>query len=303
VNAEKARGSGRALFAKVAPAVVVVRTAVGHGTGLVISPQGRILTNHHVVESGSLLDVERGASWAHVHLGTASKTEGIQLRQEPVKAYLLAVDAVRDLALLEIEALPEGVRELPHLELARTLPAVGESCAIVGHPASGLLWTYRSGEVAAIGRSPDDLIEVVMPLLVAARDQRASIESQLARLPKRRIVLTSCGANSGDSGGPLVDENGAVIGVTFAIPRDAHARWSYHVHVDEVRAFLASAGRQPILLAPDGGRSASMWSWWTSSGPGGRRRSSRGVSGPSRCCSTSTATRPKSSFGPRTSTL
>src|SRR5262245_52918772 len=67
VDREVGRGSEE-LYAKVAPAVVVVRTATGHGTGFLVHPDGWVVTNHHVIARAGL-DRKTGAQEATVYLG------------------------------------------------------------------------------------------------------------------------------------------------------------------------------------------------------------------------------------------
>jgi hypothetical protein len=99
---------------------------------------------------------------------------------------------------------------------------------------------------------PADLVDIVMYQLASTAAQRAEMAAQLDRQPSSRIILTSTGANPGDSGGPVVDSAGRVIAVTFAIPPNpAQAKFSYHVHLDEVRRFLAAVPGSPMLMVPD----------------------------------------------------
>jgi S1-C subfamily serine protease len=240
---------GADVFAKVAPAVVVVRTSATHGTGFLVGPEGWVLTNHHVVSAGLGHDSLRVASYATVHLGRLEADGTMSLEPTARRAYLHKVDRGLDLALLKLDP---GRRPFPYLTLAATPPRPGASCAILGHPSSGMFWTYRSGEIAAVGRAPADLVNIVMSRLGGKGVSREQVEAALGALPARRIVLSSCEANPGDSGGPLVDATGAVLAVTFATPDNpAEAKFTYHVHLDEVRAFLARKPDQPTLLLPD----------------------------------------------------
>ena len=248
VNPERPRG-GIDLYARVAPAVVVVRTDIGHGTGFIVSPSGLVLTNHHVVSGMMAHDAARGASYANVHLGTLGRDGVIALRKEPIRAWLLKLEAATDLALLKLE-LPAGGTPMPALKLAAAAPRPGLEASVIGHPADGMLWTLRSGEVASVGRMPTDMVDLVMLQLSAAAQQRDQVAELLSRVASRKIILTSIGINHGDSGGPVVDANGDVIAVTFAMPA-GHGKFSYHVHLDEVRQFLANTSSTPILDLPD----------------------------------------------------
>jgi serine protease Do len=251
VNPERPRG-GIEVYSRVAPAVVVVRTDTGHGTGFIVSADGLVLTNHHVVADGLRHDAERAASYAMVHLGRLGADGIMNLRSEPVRGLLLKSDPAVDLALLKLDPVPPDLKPLPFLAMAPTAPRPGLAATIVGHPASGMLWTLRSGQVSSIGLMPADLVDVVMLQLSANQGERSQVLEQLKQAASRRIILTSAGANPGDSGGPVVDGLGRVIAVTFAVPSDpARAKFSYHIHLDEVKAFLATVPKTAILSTPD----------------------------------------------------
>ena len=240
---------GADLYAKVAPAVVVVRTSNAHGTGFLISPDGWNLTNNHVVVSGPLHEAARQASYVSIHLGRLGADGVMALTPAPVRAYVYKLDPVRDLGLLKLDSTPTP---LPFLPLSPTPPRPGMPATMIGHPASGMLWTYRTGQVSAAGRAPADLVDLVMARLSAASSQRGELTEAIRQLPSRRILLSSCEANPGDSGGPLVDDSGQVLGVTFAVPGDVgRAKFTYHVHVDEVEAFVQARPSRPTLVVPD----------------------------------------------------
>jgi S1-C subfamily serine protease len=248
VNTERFRG-GADVYAAAAPAIVVVRTNDGHGTGFFVSADGFVITNHHVVESG--LDQRADASFAMVHMGAIGADGLVQLRGEPARAVLYNDDPVNDLALLKVER-ATGSPALPFIKLSATAPRPGQDCAIIGHPSSGMLWTYRPCQVASVGDFPRDMVNLVMARLSAAGAQRAEVEAFVKSRPSRKIMLTSAQANPGDSGGPVLDRMGALIGVTFGGPGDADEdKFTYHVHLDQVRGFLSKMPQVPMVLAPD----------------------------------------------------
>lgn len=245
---ERPRG-GTELYASTAPAVVMVRVADGHGSGFLVSPDGTIVTNHHVVETG--LRHRADASYAMVHVGQLGKDGVMRLEGPPATAVLHKVDPVNDLAVLKLQS-AAGTPPLPHLKLAAAAPKPGLDCAIVGHPASGMLWTYRPCQVASIGDFPKDMVDLVLTRLSATGQERAQIEAFVKTRPARLIMLTSAQANPGDSGGPVVDKDGALIGVTFAGPGNSDEdKFTYHVHLNEVRKLLADVPATPMVLPPD----------------------------------------------------
>lgn len=254
VNSERSRGDAADLYARVGPAVVVVRTDSGHGTGFLVDVRGTVITNYHVVEQGLRHDPVRRASYAMVHLGAIAREGLMELRPEPLRAYVHKVDPALDLAALRIDRGPgpAGATPLPFLTLADAGARPGSPVIVVGHPAAGMLWTIRSGEVASVGRMPGDMVNAVMTRLSAAASRREEITNALARLPSRRVLLTTAGINPGDSGGPVVDPLGRVIAVTFAVPPSAFlAKFAYHIHLDELRAFLKVVPPTPLLVPPD----------------------------------------------------
>lgn len=252
VNEERLRGNLMDLYAQVAPAVVVVRTREGHGSGFFIDAKGYLLTNNHVVENGTFVDKKRGVSFARIHLGRLDVRGQMKLHDDPVDAYVCAVDPGRDLALLKLVTKPGWLDPIPFIPLATAFPRPGQAGAILGHPSSGMLWTFRPSVVSASGRFPHDLMDFVMSRLFASSSQRPELERDLKRIRAHGIIISSTAVTHGDSGGPLVDENGQLIGVTFAGPRDsADDKFTYHVGLDEVKGFLAEASRKPRLLVPD----------------------------------------------------
>jgi serine protease Do len=191
------------------------------GSGVIVDPDGYIMTNAHVVE---------GAQRIHVALPMPSIDSPNQLepvgKQRIVEAHLIGLHKETDLALLKIDQ-----TGLPTLSLgAGRLVHQGQLVFAMGSP-EGLQNSVTMGVVSSVGRQPD---------------------------PSRPMVYiqTDAPINPGNSGGPLVDTEGYVVGINtfilsqgggseglgFAIPARVvdfvyHSLRKYgHVHRVEIKA-------------------------------------------------------------------
>jgi S1-C subfamily serine protease len=252
---ERLRGPAMSVYPLVAPATVVVRTEGGLGTGFVVDPEGWILTNHHVVEDARVDPKTQGLT-VQVHFGRLNAEGFMQLIEEAVPAVVYKVSEGKDLALLRVPAAARGEKPRPFVKLAAAPAAVGSECVAIGHPKRGMLWLLRSGQVAGVGNWPADMIDILMRRLSLRGEERGALEKALAEAEKRKVLISTCGLNPGDSGGPLVNAQGELIAVSFAIPASAGeggadlAKFSYHVHLDEVKAFLKDRPATPLVQVP-----------------------------------------------------
>ncbi|NEE00546.1 S1C family serine protease [Phytoactinopolyspora halotolerans] len=165
--------------AAVLPSVVSITSADGGGSGFVISTDGYVLTNHHVVASGA--DVDGGS--INVELFDGRRLE----------AEIVGASPSYDLAVLHVEA--------DDLEPV----VIGDSAAVeVGDP------------VIAIG-SPLGLDSTVTSGIISALDRPVTAGSQADTQSYINALQTDAAINPGNSGGPLVDTDGRVIGVNSAI--------------------------------------------------------------------------------------
>jgi S1-C subfamily serine protease len=251
-NDEISRGPSAFVYPKAAPSVVLVQSGNGHGTGFVVDAEGWVLTNHHVID-GAAIDIDSGRRMARVYLGRLNGPL-MQIEKEPILAFVHYSDPEKDLALLKLARIPEGETLTP-LSLAEAPPVPGGDCVAIGHPTRGALWTVRSGEVAGIGMWPDESVDAVASAIRLAGTAKESFEKSLSAAPKRKVVLSTCGINPGDSGGPLLNDKGELIAVTYAIPKGGDGisfdKFSYHVHVDEVKEFLSKRPEQSQVFVPD----------------------------------------------------
>ncbi|MBX5482901.1 MAG: trypsin-like peptidase domain-containing protein [Myxococcaceae bacterium] len=117
------------LVARAMPAVVGVELERGQGTGLVLTPDGYVLTNSHVVRGARTVKVRRDDG-------------------EALSAMVIGADPPTDLAVLRVDA-----RDLPTLPLADPAQVrVGQLVVAIGHPFQ-LEGSVSVGVVSALNRS------------------------------------------------------------------------------------------------------------------------------------------------------
>lgn len=176
------------LYEDVSPGVVSILNVIkdnnrvigsGSGSGFVIDKEGHIVTNYHVVEGASEIQV--------------AFTSGIKVRGE-----VIGTDTDSDLAVIKVDVDPA---ELTPIQLGDSdLVRVGQTVIAIGNPF-GLTGTMTTGIVSSIGRTLESLNISSSGLAFTAGD----------------IIQTDAAINPGNSGGPLLNLNGEVIGVNRAI--------------------------------------------------------------------------------------
>ncbi len=181
--AEAPDGSVEKVAAQVLPSVVSIEVATrsggAEGSGSIISSDGYVLTNHHVIAAGAQPGTE-----IQVTLNDGSRH----------RAQYVASDVNTDIGVLKIE----GVDNLPVVQFGNSNDLrVGQQVVAVGSPL-GLSATVTSGIVSALNRP--------------VRASQGGGESSLMD-----GIQTDAAINPGNSGGPLVDMNGNLIGMNSAI--------------------------------------------------------------------------------------
>jgi putative serine protease PepD len=176
-------GSIEEVAARLLPSVVQidVRSAAGEasGSGIVLSADGKILTNNHVVEGAG----QGGQLSVAFNDGTTAK------------ASVVGTDPLTDTAVIKAE----GVSGL-------TPASIGSSRSLlVGQP------------VVAIG-SPFGLDATVTSGIVSALDRPVNVGTDASgNATTYPAIQTDAAINPGNSGGPLVDMNGKVVGINSSI--------------------------------------------------------------------------------------
>jgi S1-C subfamily serine protease len=153
------------------------------GSGFVVSADGYILTNAHVVE-----DNGTRASSVSVMFKNADGTDSTK-----VPATIVGVDETSDVALLKID--PAKAPQLTPVTLGDSdAVQVGEPVVAIGNPL-GYDFTVTSGIVSALNRNLESPNGSVIP----------------------DGIQTDAAINSGNSGGPLFNSRGEVIGINEQI--------------------------------------------------------------------------------------
>ncbi len=167
-----------AVAAKVLPSVVQVNVGNGLGSGVVLSADGRILTNNHVVASAG------GPV-------TVTLNDGRE-----VPATVVSTDPSSDLAVLQAS----GVSGLTPITWADSDDVkIGDGVMAIGSP-SGLQGTVTTGIVSALDRK----------VTVPGESRRSASVSYQA-------IQTDASINPGNSGGALVNAAGELVGINSAI--------------------------------------------------------------------------------------
>ncbi len=196
------------------------------GSGVIVDPEGYIVTNAHVVKGAEKIEVIVAPP-----MPSGKATDDVSAaREQTYEGRVVGVAGQLDLAVIKIEA-----HNLPAIRVRKpVLPRQGEMVFAFGSP-QGLRGSVTMGVVSAVARQPDP-------------------DSPLV------YVQTDTPINPGNSGGPLVDADGELVGINtfilsssggnqglgFAIPAGVVA-FAYpqlvkfgHIHQPEIGAILQS---------------------------------------------------------------
>lgn len=245
--------SGETSYDASAPATVLVTTNWGHGSGVLVDPKGLVLTNYHVIADGQQQDFRFAVKVTTVDIqANGSVKPGPQY-----DAVALAVDPKRDLALLRLEGAPTN---LPAITLAKDDPKPGRRVSAIGNAGVGFGWAVKHCNINAIGTLESRAAAMVhLGAETWSEEERGEMAALIAQAAKDAglQIQTDCTILPGDSGGPLIDEQthelvGLNASVTSAISQDkAIGSVAYHIHVAELRQFIADVSTQPVAWVPD----------------------------------------------------
>lgn len=162
------------------------------GSGVIISKDGYIVTNNHVVQG-------------------ADEVEVIMTDKRSFKAKVIGTDPLTDLAVIKVEA-----TNLPSIVLGDSdALRLGEWVLAVGYPLD-LESTVTAGIVSAKGRRIG-ILEQDFAQREGLRQQQNGADKQSGDNPIESFIQTDAAINPGNSGGALVNLRGELVGINSAI--------------------------------------------------------------------------------------
>jgi len=174
----------QAIVNKVAPGLVVINTTLQYNsesaaaTGMVISPDGLVLTNNHVIEDSTSI--------------TARTANGHRYQ-----AKVVGYDVTGDIALIQLQG-ASGLKTVP-IGNSSSLKT-GDSVVGMGNAEGQNAIVPVTGQVTALNQT------------ITAGDQGGSVTQETLH----NMIQTNADIVSGDSGGPLANSAGQVIGMDTA---------------------------------------------------------------------------------------
>ena len=200
-----------AVAEKVSPSVVSVMTetrtrsyygtttAEGAGTGIIVSSDGYVLTNNHVIEDATSVAI--------------IDDEGTQYDDVTV----IGRDPLNDIAFLKIKSDKEfTAAELGNSSTIR----IGQQVVAIGNALGQFNNTVTAGIISGVGRP------------ITASSSNGTTESLTD------LIQTDASINSGNSGGPLVNMAGQVIGINTAIIENANGL-GFSIPINSTKGVLA----------------------------------------------------------------
>ncbi|MCL2316792.1 MAG: S1C family serine protease [Actinomycetia bacterium] len=200
-------------------AVIDYGTAESAGTGLVVSPDGVVVTNHHVVANSTSVTV------------TVPQT-GVTY-----SADVLGYSTTEDVAVLRLI----GASALTTVVTSTAAAAIGDPVTVVGNAGGQGRLVTTNGHVTDLDQS------------ITATDDNGAHPEQLANL-----IQVDASMVPGDSGGATVDASDSVIGMNVAGSANAHQSQSYAIPIatvlDVERQVMTGHGSATVTV----GRTAAL---------------------------------------------
>lgn len=188
------------------------------GTGVIISEDGLVLTNRHVVPSGTT-DV------------SVTLSDGTELDDVEVLGRTNDNDSL-DIAILKIND-AKG-HDLPVATLGDSSKvAVGDEVVAIGNALGQFQNTVTSGIISGYGRN----------IIAGSGDRSAATENL------ENLFQTDAAINQGNSGGPLVNLNGQVIGINTAVATESE-NIGFAIPINDIKGLIERAVKTGKIERP-----------------------------------------------------
>ncbi len=204
-SASFVEGSIAEVTNRLAPAVVSILvesrgSSVSAGTGMIITSDGYVLTNKHVVD---------GARSITIITDNNDTYENVKL---------VGTDPTNDVAILKVNA-----KDLPTVTLgdSKTI-IIGQQVIAIGNALGQYQNTITSGIISGLGRS------------LTAYSSDYSMSEELSDM-----IQTDAAINAGNSGGPLVNAAGEVIGINTAVSSEG-SNLGFAIPISSVKGLIKS---------------------------------------------------------------
>lgn len=185
---------------------------VSTGSGVILDKaRGLVLTNHHVI--GSAVNVN--VYLADMKEGDVISEPSHYEKVKPIPGRVIDSDPSRDLALVQLDGLPEEATQVP---VAAHGARTGDTVLSIGNPQKArALWVLTVGMVRGISRR--------------------TIIYQDGQTIDAKIALTDSMTNPGDSGGPVVNQRGELVALVSGKATEADAL-TFFIDLSEVNHFV-----------------------------------------------------------------
>lgn len=209
------------IYKNLLKSTVLIESDSGElGSGVILSNDGKMLTNWHVIKNSSLVKV----AFKPVSNVTANPSKNAFL-----KAKIIKTDKQKDLAIVQILD-QQALKDLTPIKLGKLKNlSVGDDIFTIGHP-EGQLFTFDTGIISQI------------------RDNYTWKTNEYHQV--NFIIQTKNSISSGNSGGPLVNENLELVGLnTFSNTKGQNLNFA--VSVEDISDFISNKKSNEIALKQD----------------------------------------------------
>ena len=187
------------------------RTQEGYGSGFIVTEDGYVITNEHVIHNATKIEVT------------------VTDQEEPLPAEVVWSDYDSDLAILKIKA-DRKFQPIRMGDSDKIRP--GDWAIAIGNPF-GFEHTVTTGVISALGR----------PITIPATGSGSRARTYA------NLIQTDAAINPGNSGGPLLNIDGEVIGINTAVSLQGQGI-GFAIPVNEVKGIVKTLQEEGEIVQP-----------------------------------------------------